>query len=157
MWQSISFLLWAEDGEEAKDFATGHVDDLVENGAFDYASKSGPEVVAFDSQEGPSLVAQAWQSYRNAFEHNLEELRRSLGRFSNEEILEEKEDGHDSFPGKTRYLAHLVGEYYGPETTLYGHEGQGIRTSAEMKSAIGERPKAWPKNKLWVVSFGVHF
>ena len=102
-----------------------------------------PIAARLDSDEGCDLLARGWHATKEAFEHDLSEVREALADLSDDEIMNNDDFVRDSCAS--------LGAYAGPSIYLYDEYGSGIRTFEDFVWAYEDLEQPW------IVPADVHY
>lgn len=184
MHQLIRILVYAKDKEEAATKANEVMNNRLcgDDKPFDYGStfdsdsateRWGNKEMAYkyDTKRGKKLAEQGIKYHIQEVKRALKEVRRALNKFSDDEIIEEKEifknikeeivnelqkDKKAENPlAMIRYYFNIVGKYEGSDIYLYDEDGSGLRNFSDLKRITDELKNE--KGDLWVVPADVHF
>ena len=179
----IRAIVYSDNKEDALEKGKEVINNMCdENGKFDYAtffdegengisgvSRWGeiPPVCEVTSEEGKKLIKEGFDATKGNFYDNMLKIRQTISKYKDLELFEEKvmdnktqvvnaltnDKNKDYELHMFRYYCNCVGQYDGSEIFLYGNDGEGIRTSDQLKRTLEEYNEG---KKVWVVCADVH-
>jgi hypothetical protein len=157
----LKIITYANDKKEAKENAKNILDCIVgEYKPFDYHCMDDSShwnlkdsVLLADSEKGKTFIKESFEQQKEEFKRNLEKIRQGITKYSNEELLEEK----DGMRGMFKYFCFAVGKYRGSGIYLYDHEGEGIRNTEHLNNVLAKwNKKEYDNLKVYVVLVDAH-
>lgn len=179
MHQVIGAIIYAKDEEEALDTADSIFNNMAEQGTVDYytifnedgngisgKSRWGniPACMEAGSKDGKNFIDSSMKYAKDDFMENIKKVRCAIDLFTDEELFDP--DCPPEKPDKSlfRLQCHHIGKYEGSSVWLYDHEGNGIRTPAELKWALSKyanlyenEKNPYKNDKIWVVPADMHY
>lgn len=150
---AINFLVTAKNEQDAKDLAESQAERVVDGCIFDYVQSDNDDLVALDinSDMGKKKLARAIEDTKDAFFHNIMEIKILLRNYSNEELYAKDEEDF-------RYKCKKVGQYWGQEVILYNEDGSPLRTTEEIDWYFQEAKDNLKDNeKIWIIDVYVKY
>jgi hypothetical protein len=163
MHMTIGAIVYAEDSEEANDRAETIFSGLcVEEGPFDYYGIEGKPIGAL-TKTGGEIISRLHRYTKTEFIGAYRNLILELIGKTPEEVFEQPNGTLTCLPAK--YWANKLGEYKGSNTWLYDSDGEGIRDTDHLESALNKwaclfeqkgKENPYADDKIWIVCADVH-
>lgn len=157
MHKQISVLTMGKSRIEAHDRAIGFVQDLIEQGEYDYHMEGSPNATThkLTSEMGQLLVEHALTATRRDFDLSIKAARLMLQEFTDDQIYNQQygepdpDHPREYWPSRWQFSQVGDGDHY-----LYGERdvwGEAICNDRDYENATEGR------DDLWITEVGVHY
>ena len=159
---TIGAIVVAKTKKEAVEMADSVFENLTgEHKPFDYHTTYKDEVYSLKTPAGANKVREMINGQFETFKHKLNRVREVLATCNDHEVFNERKDDGSSASGALSMVRHYfynIGEYEGPSTYLYDHEGTGVRNYRQLERVIANYDHPFAKGeKLFLVLADVHY